>query len=176
MYLVVSCSLNPVSRSRVLAEAAFELLQDRGREAALLDLRETPLPLCDGEARYGLDEVRQASRIIREAEGILVSTPIYNYDVNSVAKNLIELTGQAWHDKVVGFLCAAGGRSSYMGVMSLANSLMLDFRCIILPRFVYVTDESFLNGGLDPKVASRLAAVVDELIRVATALKREEET
>ena len=175
MYLVVSCSLNPVSRSRVLAGEAFELLQDRGRKAALLDLRETPLPLCDGDACYELNEVRQACRVIREAEGILISTPIYNYDVNAAAKNLIELTGQAWHDKVVGFLCAAGGRSSYMGVMSLANSLMLDFRCIILPRFVYVTDEAFLDGGLDPKVASRLGVVVDELIRVATALKREEE-
>ena len=175
MYLVVSCSLNPVSRSRVLAEEAFELLQDRGRQAALLDLRETPLPLCDGNACYDLDEVRQASRAIRQADGILISTPIYNYDVNAAAKNLIELAGQAWHDKVVGFLCAAGGRSSYMGVMSLANSLMLDFRCIILPRFVYVTDEAFLDGGLDPKIVSRLAGVVDELVRVSTALKREEE-
>lgn len=176
MYLVVSCSLNPVSRSRVLAQAAFDVLRDRRIEAALLDLRETPLPLCDGDACYRLDEVRQASRAIRRADGILISTPIYNYDVNSVAKNLIELTGESWHDKVVGFLCAAGGRSSYMGVMSLANSLMLDFRCMILPRFVYATDEAFLNGGLDAKIANRLGDVVDELIRVSTALRREQTT
>jgi FMN reductase len=38
-------------------------------------------------------------------------------------------------NKVVGFLCAAGGKSSYMSVMRLANSLMLDFRCLIIPHF-----------------------------------------
>lgn len=171
MYLVISCSLNPASRSRVLARRAFELLQDRGEPAALLDLRETPLPLCDGEACYGLENVQRVGAMVREADGILLASPIYNYNINSVAKNLIELTGRAWQDKVVGFLNAAGGRSSYMGVMSLANSLMLDFRCFILPRFVYATDEHFEGDEtLDPKTEGRLVALVDELIRVATAL------
>lgn len=171
MYLVVSCSLNPESRSRVLAEAAFQRLKERGVPAALLDLRETPLPLCDGAACYELENVQRVSQLVRKADGVLIASPIYNYNVNSVAKNLIELTGRAWQDKVVGFLCAAGGRSSYMGVMSLANSLMLDFRCFILPRFVYASDESFHNHALDPKVDDRLAKLVEELIRVASALK-----
>ena len=53
----------------------------------------------------------------------------------------------------MGFLCAAGGKGSYMSIMSLANSLMLDFRCIVLPRFVYVTGESFEGDRLaDPKI------------------------
>jgi FMN reductase len=35
-----------------------------------------------------------------------------------------------------------------MSIMSLANSLMLDFRCLIIPRFVYVTGADFANGQL----------------------------
>ena len=31
---------------------------------------------------------------------------------NAAAKNLIELTGKAWEDKIVGFACAAGANSS----------------------------------------------------------------
>ncbi len=56
---------------------------------------------------------------------------------------MIELAGSAWEDKIVGFLCAAGGMSSYMSVMAYANSLMLDFRCVIIPRFVYATGDIF---------------------------------
>ena len=39
---------------------------------------------------------------------IVLATPVYNYHVSAATKNLIELTGSAWEDKLVGFLCAAG--------------------------------------------------------------------
>ena len=65
------------------------------------------------------------------------------YDLNAAAKNFIELTGRAWTNKVVGFICAAGGKGSYMSVTSFMNSLMLDFRCIIIPRFVYTDASGF---------------------------------
>jgi NAD(P)H-dependent FMN reductase len=73
---------------------------------------------------------------VNSARAVIIATGIYNYDANAAVKNLVELTGDAWENKVVGFLCAAGGMSSYMSIMSLANSLMLDFRSIIVPRFV----------------------------------------
>ncbi len=66
--------------------------------------------------------------------------PVYNYDVNAVAKNFIELMGEdALGNKTVGFMLSAGGGGSYMAVMPFANSLMLDFRCWIVPRFLYVS-------------------------------------
>ena len=37
--------------------------------------------------------------------------------------------------------------SSYMSVMAYANSLMLDFRCVIIPRFVYATGSAFAEGS-----------------------------
>jgi FMN reductase len=101
------------------------------------------LPLCDGEAAYDHPHVTTLSAMIEGARVIVVATPIYNYDANATAKNLVELTGSAWEDKTVGFLCAAGGASSYMSIMGLANSLMLDFRCLIIPRFVYAKGENF---------------------------------
>ena len=78
-----------------------------------------------------------------------MAAPVYNYDVSASAKNMIELTGSAWEDKIVGFLCAAGGMSSYMSVMAYANSLMLDFRCVVIPRFVFATGDAFDDEGRD---------------------------
>ena len=109
------------------------------------DLRDHELKFC------GLPSARQAPIVdefrseIQEAQAILMAVPIYNFYVNAAAKNLVELTGRAWENKLVGFICAAGGRASYMSVMNIANSLMLDFRCLIIPRFVYATGGDFEN-------------------------------
>src|SRR5256712_1848162 len=109
---------------------------------------------------------KKLSTAIKAADGILVAAPVYNYDVAAGAKNMIELTGSAWEDKVVGFLCAAGGTASYMSVMAYANSLMLDFRCVILPRFVFATGEAFDGDNIvDKKITGRIENVANELIR-----------
>ena len=72
----------------------------------------------------------------------------------------------------MGFLCAAGGMSSYMSVMAYANSLMLDFRSVIIPRFVYATGEAFEHDSLkDEEVEQRIRQVADELVRFTKALR-----
>jgi len=170
--LVISCSLNPESKSRLLAREAERVLLAAGHAVKFLDLRDLPLPLCDGDAAYGHPHVATAAALIKNSAGILLATPIYNYDASAAAKNLVELTGGAWEDKVVAFACASGGASSYMSIMALASSLMLDFRCTIVPRFVYSTTRDFGAGGVtSPDVASRTAELAETLARFATALK-----
>src|SRR5690606_40190687 len=110
--LVVSCSLDPDSRSRVMARHALSCLEKAGQSVEWLDLQETPLPLCDGASVYDDDRVIALTNQLRQARGIIVAAPVYNFDVNAAAKNLLELTGKAWEQQVVGFLLAAGGQSS----------------------------------------------------------------
>jgi FMN reductase len=112
------------------------------------------------------------NQAIEQADGILVAAPVYNYDVAAAAKNMIELTGSSWKEKIVGFLCAAGGNSSYMAVMAYANSLMLDFRTVIIPRFVYTTGDAFDGDEItDKKLLTRIEQVADELIRFTQGLR-----
>lgn len=171
-YLIVACSLNPGSRSLVLARNAEEALQKVGVDVDFINLKNTPLPFCDGGSVYAQPEVISIAERVHKADGILLSVPIYNYDANAAAKNLIELTSKGWENKVVGFLCAAGGQGSYMSIMSLANSLMLDFRCIVLPRFVYATGESFEENRLiDPQIEQRIRELTDQLIKISQSLK-----
>ena len=172
-YLVISSSLNPESRRRLLARMAFKFLQEAGVSAQWLDLTDYSLPLCDGDSAYENEQVKEVTNYIERADGIILAVPIYNFYANAAAKNLIELAGSAWSNKVVGFLCAAGGRTSYMSVMSLANSLMLDFRCLIIPRFAYATGDSFDEGTVsDPKVIDRVKELTEELNRLCLALKK----
>jgi NAD(P)H-dependent FMN reductase len=170
-YLVFSCSLNPASRSRQLATALVAELREREPSVELIDLRDVALPFCDGDAAYGAPQVAELGAKAQAARCVILSVPIYNYDASAAAKNLIELLGSRLEGKVVGFLCAAGGQSSYMSIMSLAASLMLDFRCIILPRFVYATGRAIgAEGIVDPEIQRRVAQLAHEALRVTRAL------
>jgi FMN reductase len=165
--LVLSASLRAESRSRLLAKKAFELLQAEKAEAGYVDLRDYPLPLCDGGAAYGHENVARIGAQLQKAKVILIGLPVYNYDVNAALKNLLELTGRdAWEDKTVGFLCAAGGRSSYMAVMNFGTDLMLDFRCLIIPRFVYAVGDDFNESGIaNAEVEDRVRQLSKEAVR-----------
>jgi FMN reductase len=174
-YLVVSTSGNPDSNSRRMGRLAFAHLQKAKVDCAWLDISEMGLPLCDADACYTQPPAQKLSKAVEAADGILIATPVYNYDVSAAAKNLVELTGSAWEEKVVGFLCAAGGMNSYMSVMAFANSLMLDFRTVIIPRFVYATGDAFDGDKLkDAKIGERIAEVAAELIRFTEALRGQE--
>jgi len=154
-----------------LAEYLREYYESQQVSCAFLDLRALNLPLCDGENAYGHPDVAECAKLITEARVIIAATPVYNYDVCAALKNLVELTGDSWEDKVVGFLCAAGGASSYMSVMSLADSLMLDFRCLIIPRFVYATRNDFSDAKVPTEeVKGRIARLAQASLAIKNAV------
>jgi len=167
-YLIVSGSLRLKSRSRAMAHFLTDCYQSEGIAAQTIDLRGLSLPFCDGEDAYDHQSVPTLSKAISAARVVIIATPIYNFDASAALKNLIELTGDSWENKVVGFLCAAGGSMSYMSVMSLANSLMLDFRCLIIPRIVYATSDDFTDGHLS---SSEVRERVRELAVASTRIR-----
>src|SRR5215831_1737647 len=171
-HLIISTSGNPDSNSRRMGRIAFAHMQERKIACDWIDIREMALPLCDADKCYGMAGSKKLHAAVETADGILVAAPVYNYDVAAAAKNMIELTGSAWEDKIVGFLCAAGGMGSYMSVMAYANSLMLDFRCVIIPRYVFATSDGFDGDKItDKKVVRRIEKLADELVRFTNALR-----
>jgi hypothetical protein len=56
--------------------------------------------------------------------------------------------------------------------MAYANSLMLDFRCVIIPRFAFATSLAFDGERInDKKINERIKQVADELVRFTKALR-----
>lgn len=147
-----------------------------GVDAPLYDLRQTQLLMCDAVTAHKLPEAEELIHAIRQADTVLLAMPVYNYDVNAAAKNLLELGLRAWNHKIVGFLCAAGGQRSYMSVMSFANSLMLDFRCLIIPRFVYAVGSDFGDDRqptmyiASSEIQSRVEELALNTVRMTKAL------
>ena len=149
-------------------------LQKKIDDVEFFDLQKNPLPMCDGDECYDLPEVLAFREKVENAEGIVMAIPVYNFNVSSGAKNVVELGGRMLYDKTFGFICAAGAKSSYMSVMSLANSLMIDFRCYIIPKFVYATKHDFENNKIiNSDIEERIEELGKELIRVSNALGKD---
>jgi FMN reductase len=145
--LIIGTSLDPDSRSQVLARVAEQICKAQNINAEVLDLRDYDLPIAGAANSFDSSIVQELSARVSKYRKIIFTVAIYNYDVSAAAKNFIELVGDTWLEgAVVGFICTAGGKNSYMSVMGFANSLMLDFRAWIAPRFVYVVKNEDLHG------------------------------
>jgi hypothetical protein len=49
---------------------------------------------------------------------------------------------------------------------------MLDFRCVIIPRFAFATSDAFDGEHItDKKITARIEQVADELVRFTKALR-----
>ena len=57
----------------------------------LFDLQKNPLPMCDGDDCYDLPEVLDFREKVKNAEGIIMAIPVYNFNASSGAKNIVEL-------------------------------------------------------------------------------------
>lgn len=159
--LIISSSLNPESNSRKLAQCAEHYAKKSDYTCEFVDLCDFPLPLCDGDASFSDANVGKLSEKILAASCILLAGPIYTYGIAATTRNLIELTGKAWTGKPVGLLVAAGGANSYMAVLGIANSLMLDYRCPIIPKYVYAIGTGFDGDVIDPGIETRIHELVD---------------
>ena len=81
------------SFNKRLVKIAASGAQAAGADVTVLDLREVPLPLYDGdlEARQGLPEnAKKLRALLIGHDGLLISSPEYNSSITGVLKNAID--------------------------------------------------------------------------------------
>jgi len=177
-FLIVATSLNPNSKSLLMAQYARERLVAQGHSTSLVSLRDLPLPMCDGTQAISHEKNAWALREeVQKATHVVFALPIYNFSANAAAKNMIELLfnwgcwkEDEWDDfvmgKTAGFLCTGGAEHSRMAVMSFANSLMLECWWWIAPRFVFATEDKFKNGQLENvQTKERIERLLNDMLQ-----------
>lgn len=145
--LVVSTALKPGNKTATAARFVRGRLEAAGLAVDFVDLATEPLPLCDGAACYQDARVTAMTARVAAADLVAVCFPVYNFQPNAAAKNFVEVTNEAWEDKVVTFVANAGGERSFLAPLPLANSLMVDHRCLIVPQFLYLPPTAFDASG-----------------------------
>ncbi|MCE9518722.1 MAG: NAD(P)H-dependent oxidoreductase, partial [Verrucomicrobia bacterium] len=81
------------SFNKKLIRIAADAARAAGAEVTLIDLRDYPLPLFDGdlEDENGLPEnAKKLKALMRESDGFLISSPEYNSSITAVLKNAID--------------------------------------------------------------------------------------
>ena len=177
---VLSCSLNPQSKSRILADACKTWIQAKGREISLLDIRDYPLPDFDNDTIFQSAHYSTIKNAIQNADSIIIASPVYNWSLSSTLKKVIEATGShspetgitsAWFDKIVTFVCVGGLHHSYMAYSPVAASLMMDFKCIINPHIVYAVGGDFdVNSTITPDIVKRMDKVMCVMVELTERL------
>ena len=160
-FTIIATSLNESSKSQQLAKIVHDKLGDDAH--SLFDMRQLDPPFAGSNEGWEYEGLLPLKESVEQSSHIIFAVPIYCYDVNAVAKNIIELIGRSFTNKVIGFICSAGGTSSYMSVMGFANHLMLDFRSVITPRFVYVDPSGWNDDQLNDEILDRLDLLIDDM-------------
>lgn len=172
---IINANLSPGGKPAQLAEALAADFTAAGHEARLFSLAEWDLPACDGALCYKNEKTIALTAELAKAEALVLVSPVYNYDFNAAAKNLIELTGYSWKGKAVALVCTAGADRSYLAPLGFMNSLAVDYRCIVSPRYVYATRADFNADNTIPddgEIRRRLLFLVKELEILGDAAAR----
>lgn len=91
--LIFAGSARTDSHNARLAALARRVFDAAGATTRLVNLRDFPLPLYDGDlqAERGVPEAaHRFAELLREYDGVVIVSPEYNYSVPGTVKNLID--------------------------------------------------------------------------------------
>jgi chromate reductase, NAD(P)H dehydrogenase (quinone) len=132
-----------------------------GAQVTLIDLRDFPLPLYDGdlEANEGLPEnAKKLKALFLENRGLLISSPEYNSSLPGVLKNAIDWVSRSapgeaplacYAGKVAGLVSASPGALGGLRSLVHLRSILGNIKVLVIPEQVSVmkAHEAFQPDG-----------------------------
>lgn len=187
--LAFAGSTRTESFNKKLARLAAASAKNAGAEVTVVDLRDYPLPLYDGdfEEKEGPPEnATTLYELFKANDALLVSSPEYNSSISGVLKNTIdwisrprdgELPLAAFSGRVAGLLSASPGQLGGLRGLVHLRSILGKIGMLVLPEQVAigVAHEAFAEDGslVDDKLSARMTSMVQSLVVTATRLKGE---
>lgn len=185
--LAFAGSLRSASLNRKLIRVLGVAAREAGAEVTLADLREFALPVYDGDIEAaGMPEaVRRLQALMREHDGVLVSTPEYNGSMPALVKNTLDWISRPLEDgrsgttlfrgKVAGLCSASPGPLGGLRSLIVLRDALAKLGLWVAPtQFALArADAAFDAEGslLDPKQLASVKAVAADAVRGARAFR-----
>ncbi|EFH12401.1 NADPH-dependent FMN reductase [Pseudoroseomonas cervicalis] len=183
--LVFAASLRAGSLNRQLAHSAAAALREQGAAVTLLDLKEYPLPIYDGDLEQsgGIPQPAQALHAqLAGHRGVFIASPEYNAGLTPLLVNALSWVsrvkeaggqGAAFGTPVYALGSASpGGFGGYRGLIALRHTLELGLGARVLPAMVAVpaAHQAFdATGALTaPGPLKALHQLAETLVAAAT--------
>lgn len=176
------------SLNKKLIKLAAAGAEKAGAEVTLIDLKDYPMPLYDGdlESASGLPEkALELKKLMAESDGFLISSPEYNSSFSAVLKNSIDWTSRPQDKSDVGL---SAYRGKYAGIMAVSpgplgglrglyplRELLQNIAVTVLPAMQAIGSgmTAFNDDGSlqDEKKAAAIADIGKQLVDTLTKLK-----
>jgi len=165
--VAISGSLRAHSYTRLALRRALAAAEDAGAETALLDLRSFDLPPLNPDVDDQGDSAA-FTRQVREADALLLGTPMYHGSYSGVLKNALDHCGfDEFEGKTVGLLAVAGGAFPITALEHL-RSVCRALDAWVLPHQAAIprassafADGTFVDDGMEDRVATLGRRVVE---------------
>lgn len=162
-------SLRPDSYSQQALKLAAQRLEALGASVEILDLRTMKLPFCDGGDDYSdYPDVEKLRHAVKEANGLILSTPEYHGSVSGVIKNALDLMSfEHLSNKVTGLISVLGGQPN----SNALNDMRIIMRWVhawVIPEQIAIGQawKAFGEDGklLDEKLSQRFDQFAQSLL------------
>ena len=185
--LAFAGSLRNGSFNKKLIRIAAEGARAAGAEVTVIDMKDFPLPVYDGdeEAAKGLpDNARKLKKIFLEHQALLIASPEYNSSIPGGLKNMIDWVSRAetkeepplacFDKKVAAIMSASPGGLGGLRALVPLRMMLENIRVMVLPWQIAVSkaDQAFDEKGAlrDAKQDAAVRALAAELVKVAGKL------
>ncbi|MFO1349505.1 MAG: NAD(P)H-dependent oxidoreductase [Gammaproteobacteria bacterium] len=159
--LVFAGSTRQQSFNKKLIRIAVGGAEAAGGDLTLIDLRDYPMPLYDGdlEANSGIpDNGMKLKKLFLEHRGLLLSCPEYNSSISGVLKNTLDWVSrtapgekplECFKGKAVTLMSASPGNLGGLRGLVHVRAILGNIGCIVLPDQIAVNKagEAFDEDG-----------------------------
>ncbi|MCB9893257.1 MAG: NAD(P)H-dependent oxidoreductase [Planctomycetes bacterium] len=186
--LAFAGSLRKGSWNKKLVRAAGEGAREAGAEVTVIDMRDYPLPIYDGddEAANGLPEnALKLVDLFTQHDGYLIASPEYNSGYSGALKNLIDWTSrpregfkpfEQWKGKPVAIMGASPGARGAMRMLPHLRDLLSNIQFLVLPGMFGLANanQAFDGEGnlSDEKTAAIVKGLGKSVVEMAERLAR----
>ncbi|HEV3415458.1 MAG TPA: NAD(P)H-dependent oxidoreductase [Pirellulales bacterium] len=183
--LAFAGSTRTASFNKKLVRIAADGAREEGADVTLIDLRDYPLPLFDGdlEANEGLPaNARALKDVFLAHNGLMISAPEYNSSITAVLKNTIDWVSRpvpneaslaCFTDKLAVLMSASPGALGGLRGLVHVRAILGNIGVCVLPAQVAVVKahEAFQPDG-SLKDAKLQASVKNLGAKLAAVLKK----
>ena len=150
------------STNKKLLAIAAEAAKTAGAQVTMVDLRDYPLPIYDGddeEANGVPENAMKLKALFKEHQGLLIATPEYNTSISGVLKNTIDWVTrpvegeeflECFNGKTAGLVSATLGPFGGLRAQAHLRQILRGINVLVIPQHWCVgsaTDDSFDDAG-----------------------------
>lgn len=162
-------SLREESRTRTAIRETLDGVEEAGGTGELLDLREYDLPPLNTDDEP-TESVEAFTRAVREADAVVLGTPMYHGSYSGVLKNALDHCGfDEFENKTVGLLAVSGGSFPITALEHL-RSVCRALDAWVVPHQAAVprSHGAFENGEFtEEKTAERVRTLGHRVVQYA---------